>query len=103
MDGVETLGDVKLKASEFIELLKKSGLMVGPKTAFGQNYVEGIPLEDYRRRILQKTLITPAEITKGKLWGEITEPRVRQIIKEQVPEEEQVVVNSLKIPRLTVL
>ena len=97
--------DVTLSARDFMQMLKEEGLVIGPRTIFEANLVNGIPFEQYRSRIIKKKLISFSEISKARLWGTIGQKQVYNIAMDLVPEADQVKINNrlIKIPRETVL
>ncbi|MAM27456.1 MAG: hypothetical protein CMC13_00380 [Flavobacteriaceae bacterium] len=97
--------DLIIKASDFMQMLKEQGLVIGPKTVFDAQMVKGIPLNHYRNRILRKKLLSASEISDAQLWGAIGQKMVYTIIKNEVPEDDQIKVgykNTIKIPIATV-
>lgn len=87
-------------AEVFGDYLEKRGLIIVPKTVLEARQVNGIPLEEYRYRIMQRPWLSAKEISDAKLWGDIGKHAVKHIIKKEVPQEEIVFFNGTKkIPR----
>lgn len=96
--------DVTLSAKDFINLLKSEGLVIVPRTVFEKNVVSGIPFEDFQRRILRKKMMSCAEISDAKLWGDVGQKAVYRIIKDNISEEDIFKYkNKIKIPRELVI
>ena len=98
------MADVTLNARDFMQMLKEEGLVIGPRTVFEANTVKGVPLDQYRERILRKKMLSFSEISDAKLWGPIGQKAVYQIAMKEVPADELVKFNPrlIKIPRETV-
>lgn len=95
--------DVTLNARDFMQMLKDEGLVIGPRTVFESDKVEGVPFQEYRERIKRRKLISFSEISKAKLWGEIGQKQVYNIAKKELPSSDFATIdNRLKIPRETV-
>ena len=93
--------NIYLNARDFMQMLKDQGMVIGPKTVFDRNAVDGIPLETYRERVLRNKLISFSQISKARLWGDIGQKAVYTIAKEHLPESDLVKISNrlIKIPR----
>ena len=98
--------EVMIKATDFMQMLKDHGLVIGPKTLFDAQMVKGIPFAQYQNRILRKKLLSASEISDAQLWGAIGQKAVYTIIKHEIPEDEQIHIGgnrAIKVPIATVL
>ena len=104
MNVMENPIDLLISVNEFMQLLKDQGMVIGPRTVFEKKLVKGIPFDEYRRRVLQKNLISFGEICNAKLWGDVGRKRVYSLAMELIPETDQVKLKGvIKIPREVVL
>ena len=70
--------------------LKDAGLVIAPYEMVFPNNVKGVPLAEYRERVLRKKLIKLSEISKAQLWGEVGQKRVYQLAQKLVPEKDRI-------------
>ncbi len=90
-----------IKASEFMEELRRQKLVIVPQTVAESMTVRGIPIEAFQKRILTKKLLSSKEISDARLWGPIGKRAVRKIISQLVPVHDQVAcdpLGTIKIP-----
>lgn len=93
-----------IKVSEFMELLKAQDLIIVPRDLVAQNMVDGMPLDQYRKKIMRNNMLSLSQISKGQFWGAIGPKAVYYIVQTHVPTNEIVKINTrlIKIPRETV-
>lgn len=94
--------NVTINAREFLQLLKKEGMVIGPETAFKQNSVE-MSLVNLQKTVLRKRMLSLADIHQAKLWGDIDRKTVYHIVRKLVPEKEIIKNPYIKINRTTAL
>ena len=89
---------------QFMARLKAQDLMIVPRALVEQNMVDGMPLDQYRKKILRNNMLSLSQISKARLWGKIGPKAVYTIVMKHVPENEIVKINTrlIKIPRETV-
>lgn len=96
--------EATINVSEFMELMKAQDLVIVPRALVAENLVDGMPLEQYQKKILKNNMISLSQISKGRFWGKIGAKAVYLAVQKNVPENEIVKINSrlIKIPRETV-
>ena len=58
-------------------------LIIVKREDYERNLVNGMPLVKYRRKVLTQTWLKFSEISKAKLWGNVSQKRVYQIAIDQ--------------------
>lgn len=93
--------DLMLNAKDFMRLLKEQGMVIGPRTVFESNLVDGIPLEQFRERVMRKKLLTTSDVSKAQLWGKIGRKAVTAIVRNQIDEKDILRLENgyIRIPR----
>ena len=85
---------------ELVAYLKREDMVIAPRSMVIPAMVNGVPIPEYRNRVLQKPYLSALEISNAQLWGPIGKHAVKNVIKKEVPKEEiKKFKNTIKIPR----
>ena len=94
-----------IEVSEFMNHLKQNDLVIVPRQ-YHDNLVQNYKTESYKQQLLKKSSLSFTEISKAKLWGNISPRACKSFAKKYASDELMMVqrgqIEEYRVPMSTV-